>query len=78
MKLRLIEGWQQAYKFLSVQIAALLVLLDVAYTSLPAIQAYFPEGWVKWFALAIIVGMAQALGLTDEQVDALFEQGVAL
>ena len=27
MKLRLIEGWQQAYKFLSVQIAALLAIL---------------------------------------------------
>jgi len=39
-----------------VQIAALLMMLDVAYTYLPAIQAYFPEGWVKWFALAIIVG----------------------
>jgi len=25
MKLRLIEGWQQAYKFLSVQIAALFI-----------------------------------------------------
>lgn len=56
MKLRLIEGWQQAYKFFSVQVAALLMMLDVAYTYLPAIQAYFPEGWVKWFALAIIVG----------------------
>lgn len=55
MKVKLIEEWQKAYKFFTVQLAALLVLLDIAYEYLPAVQTYLPEGWVKWFALAIIV-----------------------
>lgn len=55
MKVRLIEEWQKAYKFFTVQLAAMLVLLDIAYEYLPDVQAYLPEGWVKWFALAIIV-----------------------
>lgn len=55
MKARLIEDWRQSWKFLSVQLAAALALLDVAYEYLPAVQSYLPEGWVKWMALSIIV-----------------------
>ena len=55
MKVSLIEEWQKAYKFFTVQLAAMLVLLDIAYDYLPDVQAYLPEGWAKWFALAIIV-----------------------
>lgn len=55
MKVKLIEEWQKAYKLFTIQLAALLALLDVAYEYLPAVQTYLPEGWVKWFALAIIV-----------------------
>lgn len=55
MKAKLIEDWRQSWKFLSVQLAAALALLDVAYEYLPAVQSYLPEGWVKWMALAIIV-----------------------
>ncbi len=55
MKVRLIEDWRQSWKFLSVQLAAALALLDVAYEYLPAVQTYLPEGWVKWIALTIIV-----------------------
>lgn len=55
MKAKLIEDWKQSWKFLSVQLAAALALLDVAYEYLPAVQSYLPEGWVKWMALAIIV-----------------------
>ena len=51
----LIEDWKQSWKFLSVQLAAALALLDVAYDYLPAVQSYLPEGWVKWIALSIIV-----------------------
>lgn len=56
MKPRLIENWREAYRFLSVQLAALLAVLSLAYDYLPAVQQYLPEGWVKWLALAIIVG----------------------
>lgn len=55
MRVKLIEDWKQSWKFLSVQLAAALALLDVAYEYLPAVQSYLPEGWVKWIALAIIV-----------------------
>lgn len=55
MRVKLIEDWKQSWKFLSVQLAAALALLDVAYEYLPAVQTYLPEGWVKWIALTIIV-----------------------
>lgn len=51
-----IEDWQRAWRLLSVQLAALLAALDVAYDYLPAVQQYLPEGWVRWLALAIIAG----------------------
>lgn len=54
MKLKLIPDWRKAYRMLSVQIAALLALVAAAYDHLPALQAYLPEGWVKWAALAVI------------------------
>ena len=56
MKVELIDDWKDSWKFLSVQLAAALALLDTAYEYLPAVQTYLPEGWVKWLALAIIVG----------------------
>lgn len=56
MKVKLIDDWKDSWKFLSVQLAAALALLDTAYEYLPAVQTYLPEGWVKWIALAIIVG----------------------
>lgn len=56
MKVELIDDWKDSWKFLSVRLAAALALLDTAYEYLPAIQTYLPEGWVKWLALAIIVG----------------------
>jgi len=55
MKVKLIEDWKQSWKLLSVQLAAALALLDVAYEYLPAVQSYLPEGWVRWIALTIIV-----------------------
>lgn len=55
MKLRLIENWREAHKFLSVQLATLLVLISSAYDYLPAVQQYLPPGWVKWMAVAILV-----------------------
>lgn len=55
MKVKLIDDWKDSWKFLSVQLAAALALLDTAYEYLPAVQTYLPEGWVKWIALAVIV-----------------------
>ena len=52
--MKLIPDWKQAWTFFSVQLAAAIALLDVAYEYLPALQSYLPDGWVKWMALAII------------------------
>lgn len=54
MKLRLVPDWRHAWRFLSVQLAAVIALLATAYDYLPAIRDYVPEGWVKWAALLII------------------------
>jgi len=55
MKLRLIENWRSAWRWASVQLAALLAIASAAYVYLPAMQLYLPETWVTWAALAIIV-----------------------
>ncbi len=54
-QMKLIEEWRKAYKFLTVQLAVGLGFVATAYEYLPAVQSYLPEGWVKWFAIAIIV-----------------------
>lgn len=54
-KPELIPDWKDSWKFLSVQLAGVIALLDTAYEHLPIVQQYLPEGWVKWFAIAIIV-----------------------
>jgi hypothetical protein len=56
LRLALIEDWKRAHKLLSVQLAALLLVLDTAYDYLPAVQQYLPDGWVRWIAVAIIAG----------------------
>jgi hypothetical protein len=54
--MRLIPDWRDAWRFLSVQLAAAIALLAAAYDYLPVIRDYVPEGWVKWAALLIIAG----------------------
>lgn len=55
MKQVLVDNWKNAWKWLSIQLAALLVIMDVLAQNLPAVAAYLPEGWVKWLGIAIIV-----------------------
>ncbi len=54
--MKLIPDWRDAWRFLSVQLAAAIALLAAAYDYLPMIRDYVPEGWVKWAALLIIAG----------------------
>lgn len=51
---RLIPEWRNAWRYLSVQLAALTALVATAYDSMPVLQQYIPAGWMKWAALAII------------------------
>lgn len=51
-----IKEWKQAWRLYSVQLAGVLVALDVLNDHLPMMHAYLPDAWVRWFALAIILG----------------------
>ena len=55
MKSWLIPDWRNAWRFLTVQASAGVVLLATAYDYMPTVREYLPEGWVKWAALLIIV-----------------------
>ena len=51
----LINEWHKAWKYLSVQIAALLAMLATAWDYIPSLQQYLDPAWVKYAALAILV-----------------------
>lgn len=51
----LVDDARKAYKFLSVQLAALLAILATAWEFVPAMQQYLDPAWVKYFALAMIL-----------------------
>lgn len=53
MKL-LIDNWKQAWRLLSVQAAAALVMLELAGDYLPEIKEYLGDDFAKWAGLAII------------------------
>ncbi len=55
LKARLIPTWQHAHKYVTVQLAGLLILVSTAYDYLPAIHQYLPEGYSKYIGIAIIV-----------------------
>lgn len=55
IKKHLIDDWKVAYKFLSLQLATLLVLLEGAYEFLPEIKGYFPDHWQGYIAGSIIL-----------------------
>ena len=72
----LIPNWREAWKFMSVQLAAILALLSFAYDYLPAVQQYLPEGWVKWMALGIIVvRIVKQYNVAGADVDASLRLG---
>lgn len=56
LPVRLIPDVRESWKYFSNIAASVTGLLAAAYQYLPAIQQYFPEGWVKWAALVIIIG----------------------
>lgn len=58
--LKLIPDWRQAYKFLSVQLALLIVILGGLQEFLPELKEILPEHWYQWIAGAAILGRVLA------------------
>lgn len=57
--LKLIPDWKQAYKFLSVQVAMLIVLLAGLQEVLPDLKEHLPAQW--YAGLAVLVAVARVL-----------------
>ena len=74
MKL-LIDDWKRAWRLLSVQVAAVLVALELAGDYLPEIKEYLGDDYAKWMGLAVIV--ARVVRQTPARVDADARSGGA-
>lgn len=75
MKL-LIDDWKRAWRLLSVQVAAVLVALELAGDYLPEIKGYLGDDFGKWLGLGIIV--ARIIRQTPARVDADARSGSAV
>lgn len=51
----LVDDWRRWHKWASIRWAALLLGLLELQDYLPRIKEYLPDGWVKYFAFAIII-----------------------
>lgn len=67
MKL-LIDDWKRAWRLLSVQVAAILIALELVGDYLPEIKEYLGDDYAKWMGLAVIV--ARVVRQTPARVDA--------
>lgn len=67
MKL-LIDDWKRAWRLLSVQVAAVLIALELAGDYLPEIKEYLGDDYAKWMGLSVIV--ARVIRQAPARVDA--------
>lgn len=72
MKL-LIDDWKRAWRLLSVQVAAVLIALELAGDHLPEIKEYLGDDYAKWIGMGIIV--ARVIRQTPTRVDADARRG---
>ena len=56
MRLRFVPDWREAHRWISVQLAALITLLSIAYDYIPIVRENMPEGWVKYAVPLILLG----------------------
>lgn len=61
----LIDDVRRAWRYLTVQLSALLVILAAMWEYLPQFQQYLDPKWVKYYALAILV--ARVINQTPKQ-----------
>ena len=55
MKINLIPNWRVAYKYLTVQLAAVMLVLSTGVEVLPMLAAYLPTNWVQIMAALILL-----------------------
>lgn len=55
MKIKLIDNWRSAWRYLSFQLAALLTILSALEPFLPQISTYLPEYWQVVLGGAVLV-----------------------
>jgi len=64
--MKLVEDWKAVWRWLSVQFGALVVLLPVAWATLPdETKAIIPESWLPWIVGA--VGVCVVVGRLVDQ-----------
>lgn len=54
-RVKLIPDWKEAWKFFSVQLAFVMLFLDILQSNMPELQPFLPDKWVSCISLAIIV-----------------------
>lgn len=54
-RIKLIPDWKEAWKFFSVQLAFVMIFLDILQANMPQLQPFLPDKWVSYISLAIIV-----------------------
>ena len=69
----LIDDWKRAWRLFSVQVAAVLIALELAGDYLPEIKEYLGDDYAKWLGLAVIV--ARVIRQAPARVDADTRRG---
>lgn len=55
MNIKLIDNWKGAWKFVTVQIAAVILFLPTLLPYMGDIAQYVPHNWYQWLGGAILV-----------------------
>jgi hypothetical protein len=64
--MRLVPDWREAWKWFSMQFAALIIALPVAWMAVPEeVKAYLPDKWKPWIMVAL--GVCVFLGRIIDQ-----------
>lgn len=67
-KLKLIDGWKNAWKYVSVQLAAVLVFLPELLPYMGDVALYIPSNYVQILGAAILVArIVQQKSLTKKE-----------
>ena len=71
IKCKLITEWKQAWKYLSVQLAAILVFLPTLLPYMPELAQYMPTNWYQFLGMAILAARViqqKVVGAKNDEV----------